>query len=217
MNQNDYSPDRTPTPEQIAAWVDGELPSGDAALVESWLADHPDARREADSMAQMTRLYRDQSLPMPSEGRWQSTFDQIRPRVAPPPGAAWRWRLLLGLTLASAAMVGAVILSRTLWPTPAPTREPFVQTPVLPGEEDDDEPFAVARLSEVHIIQMDADDADRVVTGQPIIGTMDFAGQGEIDMVRVQANSDEENTARLERRAGLPWVVLTRTDEENEP
>ena len=213
MNQNAYDPDRTPTPEQIAAWVDGESSSCEAGLVESWMADHPEARREAESMAQMTRLYRDQALPMPSEERWQSALDRIRPRVAPSPGAAWRWRLLLGLTLASAAMVGAVVLSRALWPTPTP--EPFVQTPAVRGE-DDDEPFAVAKLSEVHIIRMDADDADRIVTGQPLIGTMDFAGQGEIDMVRVQANSDEENTARLERRAGLPWVVLTRTDEENE-
>ena len=216
MNQNDFNSDRTPPPEQIAAWVDGELSPGETGLVESWMADHPEARREADSMAQMTRLYRDQPLPMPSEDRWQVALDRIRPRVAPSPGAVWRWRLLLGLTLASAALVGAVILARSLWPTPTPTREPFVQTPAVSGEDEDEEPFAVARLSEVHIIQMDAADADRVVTGQALIGTMDFAGQGDIEVVTVQANPDEENTARLERRAGLPWVVLTRTDEENE-
>ena len=215
MNQNAYDPDRTPTPEQIAAWVDGESSSDVTGLVESWMADHPEARRDAESMAQMTRLYRDQALPMPCEERWQSALDRIRPRVAPSPGAAWRWRLLLGLTLASAAMLGAVVLSRALWPTP--TREPIAETPTVASEDDDGEPFAVARLSEVHIIRMDADDADRVVTGQPLIGTMDFAGQGDIEVVAVRAGPDEENAARLERRAGLTWVVLARAEEENEP
>jgi anti-sigma factor RsiW len=215
MNQNDYTPDRTPTPEQIAAWVDRELSRGEADRVEAWMADHSEARRNAESMAHLTRLYRDQPVPMPSATRWQSALDQIRPRVAPTPGAAPKWRLLLGLTLASAALVGAVVLTRNLLPTPTPTPELIVQTPLVPAEEDE-EPFAVARRSEVHIIRMDAEDADRVVTGQPLIGTMDFAGQGDIDVVKVQADPDEGYTPRLERRAGLPWVVLAKPDEEDE-
>ena len=211
MNQNDDTPDRTPTPEQIAAWIDGESPRGEAAMIEAWMAVHPETRRDAEAMAQTTRLYRDQAIPMPSESRWQSAFDRIQPRVAPTGGAGWR--LLLGLALASAAVLGAVMLARTLWPTTPPA---IVLTPPIPPEEDE-EPFAVARLAEVHIIHMDADDADRIVTGQPIMGTMVFAAQSDIDEVQVLPDPDEGHTPRLERRAGLPWVVLAKADEENEP
>ena len=63
MNPNDFTPDRTPTPEQIAAWVDGEATRAEAARIEAWMAGHPEARREAEAMAQTTRLYRDQAMP----------------------------------------------------------------------------------------------------------------------------------------------------------
>jgi anti-sigma factor RsiW len=213
MNQYDDTPDRTPTPEQIAAWVDGESSRGEADRVETWVADHPEARRDAESMAQLTRLYRDQPIPMPSEARWRSTLDQIRPRVAPTPEAARRWRSWLGVAIASAALVGAVILARNLWPSPTPA--PIARTSQVPDEEDE-EPFAVARSSEVHIIRMDAEDADRVVTGRPLLGTMDFAGPGDIDVLKIQP-AGEGLTPRLERRAALPWVVLAKADEEDEP
>jgi anti-sigma factor RsiW len=214
MNQNDDTPDRTPTPEQIAAWVDGETSRCEADFVEAWVADHPEARRDAESMAQLTRLYRDQPIPTPSEARWRSALDRIVPRVAPTPEAARRWRAWLGVALASAALVGAVILARNLWPAPTPA--PIAQVPQVPDEEDE-EPFAVASSSEVHIIRMDAEDADRVVTGRPLLGTMDFAGPGDIDVLQVQPDPDEGRTPRLERRAGLSWVVLAKADEEDEP
>ena len=210
MKQNDYTPDRTPTPEQIAAWVDGESSRGEVDFVEAWMAGHPDARREADAMVHLTRLYRDQPIPMPSEDGWRSTFDRIRPPVA---RTSPRWRLSIGLALASAAALGAVVLTRSLWPSAAPPIA--IQMPALPADEDD-EPFAVAASSEVHIIRMDADDADRVVTGRPLIGTMDFAGPGDIDVVKVQADPDAKHTPHLETRAGLPWVVA-RADEEEQP
>ena len=208
MNHNDHTPDRPPTPQQIAAWVDGEFAPGEVDLVEAWLADHPDARREADAMAHLTRLYREQPIPMPSEDRWRSTLDRIRPRVGPKSPRRW----LLGLALATAAALVAVVLARSLWPTATP---PIAQQPPAPAE-DVDEPFAVASSSEVHIIRMDADDADRVVTGRPLIGTMDFAGPGDIDVVQVQPDPDEKRTPHLETRAGLPWVVA-RADEEEQP
>ena len=214
MNQNDSTPDRPPTPEQIAAWVDGETSPGEAAAVESWMADHPDARREAESMAQMTRMYRDQVLPTPSERCWQLALDRIGPRVAP---TARPWRVLLGLALASAALWAAVVIGRAFWPTPTPIPAPLAQTPIPPGEDDDDEPFAVARMSEVHIIRMDAEDADRIVTGQPLIGTMVFAGKGDIKVEKVQADADGGNTPHLERGADLPWVGLDRAEGENQP
>ena len=212
MNQNDYTPDRTPTPAQIAAWVDGESLRGD--LVEAWLADHPEARRDAEALAQLTRLYRDQPIPTPSEARWRTVLDQIEPRVAPTPETARRRRSWLGVVLASAALVGAVILSRTLWPSPTPA--PSAQTPQVSAEDEDDEPFAVARSSEVHIIRMDAEDADRVVTGRPLIGTMDFAGPGDIDVLGVRPDPDGGLTPRLERGTVLPWVVLAKADGEDE-
>ena len=208
MNQNDRNPDRTPTPEQIAAWVDGESSRGEADFVEAWMADHPDARREADAMVHLTRLYRDQPIPMPSEDRWNSALERIRPRIAPRSPRRW----LLGLALATAAALAVVVLARTQWPAAAP---PITQQTPAPPDEDD-EPFAVASASEVHIIRMDADDADQVVTGRPLIGTMDFAGPGDIDVVQVQPDPDEKRTPHLETRAGLPWVVA-RADEEEQP
>ena len=211
MNQYDYTPDRPPTPQQIAAWADGESSRGEADFVEAWMADHPAARREADALARLTRLYRDQPLPLPSEDRWRATFDRIRPPAAP--RTARPWKLLLGLALASAAALGAVVLARALWPAAPPAIG--LQTPPAP-EEDDEEPFAVAASSEVHIIRMDADDADAVVTGRPLIGTMDFTGPGDIDVLQVQSDPDGKHTPRLETRAGLSWLVA-RADEEGEP
>ena len=217
MNQNHQTPDPTPTPEQITAWVEGELPPADAGFVAAWLAAHPEAVREAESIAQITRLYREQAAPMPGENRWRSSLTAIEQRVALARAASLRRRLLLGFLIASAAVLGGVVLARSLWPTTPPLAPIAEKTPILVQPEEDEEPFAVARSSEVHIIGMDADDADRVVTGQPLMGSMDFAGQGDIDVVAVEPDPDDGCVPRLERRAGLPWIVLAKTNDEVMP
>ena len=64
---------------------------------------------------------------------------------------------------------------------------------------------------------MDADDADRVVTGRPLIGPMDFAGPGDIDVLKVQPDPDEGTRRAWRRGAGLPWVVWPGRTRRSEP
>ena len=50
----------------------------------------------------------------------------------------------------------------------------------------DDEPFPVASASEVHVIDVSVEDADRLALGLALLGTFEVATVDEIEQVRVE-------------------------------
>jgi hypothetical protein len=70
------------------------------------------------------------------------------------------------------------------------------------------------RAAEIHIIQMNADEADRIVLGQPILDSIVLPEPADIVLEGVRPTPDELHKPKLERRAGSPMVVLVPSQEE---
>jgi anti-sigma factor RsiW len=72
VRQDWTDPDRgrTPTPEPLAAFVDGELDSGSSAWVESWLIDHPEMAVEAEAWRRLARVWAETAPPDPGPVAW---------------------------------------------------------------------------------------------------------------------------------------------------
>lgn len=153
----------------------------------------------------LARLYRDHPPPEPPEPAWRWTLTRVEVRLVGHTGRRGRWPLALGLVgAAAAALFGGVLLARSLWPTPTTAEERLPQVAAI---EVDDEPFPVAQLSEIHILRMDPNDADRVVLGQPLIGTMEFVLPEEIDLVEM-GPAGAGKPPVPQRDAGAPMIIV---------
>ena len=141
---------------------------------------------------------------MPSEDRWQfgvrpAFGPRVEPRCEPPLETATRPGLRIGGRRWRPSSFPGL-----LWQVSADARH---RSPDrcrrLRTEDDDDEPFAVASSGARSTSSgWTRTTPTSVVTGQPLIGTMDFAGQGDIDVEKVQADPDEGHAPRLETARG---------------
>jgi hypothetical protein len=212
--------DPEPDPEQLTAWADGELDRADAERVESWLARHPDA----DEPGRIVRLFRDHPPPEPAERAWQAALTSIADRAMKPAAAAeamprglsfprWRSRVLLALA-ASAAVLGGVLLARSFWSErldepkgPHIAKVEPTQREQLPRPaEDAGEPFPVATLGEVEIISVSAEDADRVMMGQPLLGTFEVAAPDDVQIVKMEPHDDGQMPS-FHRGQEVPMIL----------
>jgi anti-sigma factor RsiW len=167
-----------PTPEQLAAYMDGELDPASRARVAAWLCAHPAAAAELHSLRQLESLWRETAPPAPPQATWDALLDRVvsaagrrspaeafeagEPIVAS--GRAvprsrtggWRWQLRMAGT-AAALLLAALWLDRPS--TPQATQPPAVVAvaPVLRVAGDDD----------VEIMSMEADDVGLLVVGEP--------------------------------------------------
>jgi anti-sigma factor RsiW len=222
MNGKWNQPGRRPTPAELAAWADGELGPLDAERVERWLADHPDAAGEADSLRHLVRLYREHPAPEPAGPAWQAALGRIeaglaaRPAPTPAPRPGWRWRLLAGLV--AAAAIGGVLLARALWPAPQAEPGPVEVGPVALAPAEDEEPFPVATAGEVNIIGMDPNDADRVLVGVPLMpASIELVGMEEVQIVGVEPDPEEGRMPHVGGSAGGPMIIVARAGEDEKP
>jgi hypothetical protein len=144
-----------PRPEQLTAYVDGELAAADRARVEAWLARHPAAAADVRAQRHLARLWKATAPAEPSEADWDALLARIEAALpARPADRLLGYRLAGGLGAAAAAVVLALALSRP--PRPQPPVEP---KPVVP--------FPVVSADEVEIISVDGADALALVIGKP--------------------------------------------------
>jgi hypothetical protein len=183
-----------PSPEQLAAYVDGELDPATRARVAAWLCTHPGAGAELQSLRQLESVWQETTPPAPVQAEWNALLDRIvsaagRPSAAevfeagepivasgrsrlPVRAAGWRWHLRMAST-------AAALLFLTLWlyrpdgrqatSTPAPTPIQVVHVLRVAGDED------------VEILSMDAVDIGSLVVGEPPIrGPFVLAAPGDV-------------------------------------
>lgn len=187
-----------PRPEQLAAYVDGELDDSACQQIEGWLAEHPEAAAEVEAQRRLVRLWQEGLPPEPVEDDWVTTLARIEtslPPVAPvPAGASTPWRsvtrllltraaaLLLAVLLAGggvAALVLAVLLSR-----------PVSQNPTALSETS--EPFPVVLAEEVEIISMQGSDIAALVVGAPPAkGPYELLCRGEVTLLHIEPDEDD--------------------------
>jgi hypothetical protein len=193
-------------------------------MTSTWNHPEPDPLRnwsseasQADSLPELANLYRQHQPAEPSERAWQTCQMGIRKRLALTGPARSRLSWLAGWFLtATAACVAAILLARfQLFVASVDNEQAAIPAIVSrSATTDEDEPFAVAGAAEIHIIAMNPQDADRIVTGLDYLGSFELASQQDIEVVGVQADPTGGTWPRLDRRSALPLVVTARLDEE---
>jgi hypothetical protein len=166
-----YEYDRTdpaPPPGWLAAYADGELAPPDAARVEAWLDEHPEAAAEVEAMYRLARAWEETAAPEPSPDAWERARDRIEATTAAPP----RRPFARALPAAAAAALLAILVGRGLRPG----------VPDVP-----DESLPVAGGGDVTILSMDGTDAGALVIGQPpVAGPLDLASGGDVQMLKAE-------------------------------
>jgi hypothetical protein len=208
---NDNPGDGKPTPEQLAAFADGELSGAARRAVEDWLAAHPDDLAFVESLRDLDQVWLDTAPPEPREDTWAPVLARIGDAASKPAhrgrrvaGFAWI-ALALGATAATLAI--SIGLTRTP-PEGSPPTAPEVARQTLPFATEDD----------VEIISMEADDAKVLVVGDP-------PHRGAIVMASAKDVTVHQSAPGLEvimpdqKDQGSPaWpLVLVTTDASREP
>jgi hypothetical protein len=193
-----------PTPEQFAAYADGEL-DGHPALerlrgrIEAWLARHPDAAAEVEAQRRLAQLWQDTTPVEPSEAAWGGVLERLGslPRTPPAgPGRRGVGRLALWAGALLAASAAAVWLALAL-SSPGPGRP--AAPPANPQPDPQEraakpqpapevlEPFPVATADEVEILSIQGDDMETVLVGEPPVrGPLVMADPGEVELKRAK-------------------------------
>jgi hypothetical protein len=195
-----------PSPEQLAAYADGELEGPMQAplkkLVIDWLREHPEARAEIEGCRRLSELWQLTAPPDPEERLWTAVWKRVQEIKPPLPvgeKAAEKWRVLPWV----AALAGvAAILALALW-LPGQVREWWNPTdekqeaqqkqPIGPAPVAQNEPWPVVSADEVDIVRIEGADLLTLVVGKPPVeGPMQWAAPGEVWLASVQpAPSDD--------------------------
>jgi anti-sigma factor RsiW len=179
MNRDGISPDTAPSPEQFAAFLDGELDAGARARVEIWLANHPSAAEEIEGQRRLMRLWQASVPAEPSPGAWSAAFDRIEAKLRPASHRprAIRRALWLSAGLAAAVFV-AVLLARQFQPGATPTRPPMIASGNVSGvntETPDQEPILLASQDDVSVVNVEPYSQDD--------GRVPSIGEGDVSMI----------------------------------
>jgi len=179
--------DGAPEPEQLAAYVDGELDVEAHRRVEAWLAAHPDAASVVAGHGEIARLMRQTTPDLPSDACWEGLRTRIHKGLVPPgqgsPGPSNRfWRWGLGVATTAAAVLWISLAQRN----PAP-QAPRAAT----GVESELEPLVLASRGEVEIHSVAANDLEVLLVGEPPLQeALILASAGDVAVRSVQPDVD---------------------------
>jgi anti-sigma factor RsiW len=174
MNWRKADPLQSRNPDELTAYVDGELDPAARARVAERLEHDAAARAEVAGQERLARLWAAIPPAEPTEAAWAATLAGIEAKLAaakdkpPPRGPLGPWLIRLGLTAASLAACWLLV---AFWPAGRP--EPV-------------EPFPVVSAQDIEIQSMDDADAGALVVGSPPVpGPLVLAGAGDITVERL--------------------------------
>jgi hypothetical protein len=185
------------------AYADGELEPGEREHIEAWLADHPGAAAEVESLRRMDRLCQAAALPEPAPEAWARTLAGIETSLPGPvtsrPRTTTRPLVWASGVAVAAAVLLAVLLTRLLGPG--------LPRPGDPGPVEE-EPFPVASAEDVNIIRMDAHDVGALVVGQPPVqeGPLEMASRNDVKVLNVEPAWPDGPVARFVQGDEIPMI-----------
>jgi anti-sigma-K factor RskA len=191
----DENTDECPGPEDLTAYVDGELDLIARLHVERWLACDPEATREVDAQRYLCELWRATAPSDPSPADWaEAARRSASRRFSARPRRLVSWLAPPRLNLhraATAALAATVLLAIILGPLPSRPK------PMPPVDED----FPVLNPNDVEIISVSDADSGGLIVGElplhePIVtadaadirfGVMPGDEDGGVPYIRVSA------------------------------
>lgn len=193
-----HGPSNTPRPEQLAAYVDGELGCQERAQVEAWLAEHPEAVAEVESLRRLTAAWQASMPSEPSEAQWAHVLAGIEAAVARgsvvrPSSRRWLVAGAGALAAAAAAVILAVALTRPPQPAPSP----------------DVEPWPVATADEIEIISIHASDAPAMVVGEPPVReALALLSPGDVTVNAVKSDVHGMDPCYVRSDSAAPMIIM---------
>lgn len=193
--------DWKPSPEVLAAYVDGEVTDADEVHhIEAYLDENPESRAEVTAQRKLKALWNRAAPAEPSPASWQRVIDHLddapRPAVAPPSRtAAWA---LVAFTLAASAM-WAWLLAGTYRPaTPAAV-----------------DVLEVAQGDDIEILHIEGDDIASLVVGWlPLRNVLELANPGEIEVTSIIPASRDRMMPTVHVEGRRPMIYARLDDED---
>lgn len=170
----------SPRAEELAAYVDGELTEADQQRIEDWLAEHPEAAAEVNSLMKLDCLLQAHTPHEPAEAEWAAVLQRIeqgmihRERVAQQTKRNRFW-VAMALGAGAAAILLALVLNMKQEPQVAhqPTE------PAFPVVADDD----------IEITSVDAADAHALAIGEfPLRANVVLVSAGDVALRSVESD-----------------------------
>ena len=173
MSDDSNNPDSAPSPEQLAAYVDGELDPAARLRVEAWLKADPATRDAIDGHRRLARHWEAARPPQPNAAAWTATFARTEARCTPLSRRRGLPRTLWLSAGAAAAVLAALMVGRVfLYPDrPAPSHPPLAH--VVPGSSGAED-ILLASQDDISIINVEPFQDDDMA---PSIG------EGEVPMI----------------------------------
>jgi hypothetical protein len=214
---------RAPSPEQLAAYADGELDCPELAplkcRVEEWLALHPEAAAEVEGQRRLAHLWQATTPAEPAESAWTAILQRLERLPAPRPVAGPRWwpaAWVAGILAACAAALWltVVLLQSGNQPELADRKQ---QRPAPPGKTKgepklapvSEEPFEVARGDEIEILSIRGGDTGTLPVGEvPVRGNLVLPVPGEVEVQRTDSEL---------RVGGSPMIWTPLANERDDP
>lgn len=202
MNHRKADGPDAPSPELLAAYVDGEMDARTRARVEAWLADHAEARDEVRGLQRLQKLCADAPPPEPGERTWSAALARIEAHVAEarlrPARHGSRWLVRLGLVAGCLAAGCLLLIAFSL----RGLRSPPGPEPVLP--------LPVASDHDIEILSMEDSDIAALIVGKPpILGELVLASAEDISEIETAADENGQLPEHWGKNEGLngPMIV----------
>ncbi len=167
MKSDWIDPDKGPTPEQLAAYADGEVAGAERAAIEAWLRHKPASAAEVEAQRRFLQRCRETSPAEPSDVVWSSVLNKIDAGLKALPVAAGKkspWTPRLGCGAAAAAVLALVLLGKSNQ-SPAPLEESF----------------QVIAASDVAILSINGTIRAAFVVAEPPVGLIGAGRTGDAD------------------------------------
>ncbi|HYT93361.1 MAG TPA: hypothetical protein VEL76_31885 [Gemmataceae bacterium] len=215
MSRNDDE-HRAPSPEQLAAYADGELDYPELAplkrRVEEWLATHSEAAAEVEGQRSLTRLWQATTPVEPAESVWATVLARLEQMPQPATRTrSWLGAWVAGILVACAAAVWLAVLFFQ------PRDREAVVDRKQPGKTNAapklapqiEEPFEVALADEIEILSVRGADTGTLIVGEvPVRGALVLVAPGEVEVQRTDAEL---------RVAGSPMIWTPLENERDDP
>jgi anti-sigma factor RsiW len=188
MSHSSRPEEAGPTPQQLAAYVDGELGPADRATVDTWLGGHPDARADVDAQRRLLRQWQAAVPPGPDQAAWAGILARVEAGVAEARLHGASSRRLAGVVrfvAALGAVAAVLVLALGLAQRFAPQTPPVTPLPVATAED-------------VEVLSIEGADVAALVVGTPPVqGPLTLASADDVTVDKTGSDVEVAKPAEV--------------------
>ncbi|HLJ93275.1 MAG TPA: hypothetical protein VKU02_08805 [Gemmataceae bacterium] len=186
----------TPRPEELAAYLDGELSPARQESIATWLRHHPEAAAEIEGQRRLAGVWPTTTPAEPADANWASMLVRIESAVDRFRSARGRnrRRIQLGITGLAAGLLLVLLTPKEPGPAEAPSAG---------------EPLAVVSPDDVEIVSLHAADRATLVVGAaPVMGPLVLASSNDVELEGVDPADDGMiPSIHMDERTIIPMSV----------